>query len=75
MIFFKMETYLRYANFVKVNVTGIMQEEPVTDETLEIDVTEKEPEVLKRKKTIKSFMDSIKTNLIEMFKEEGDEEL
>jgi hypothetical protein len=29
----------------------------------------------KRKKTIKGFMDSFKTNLIEMFKEEGDEEL
>jgi cell division protein FtsA len=62
-------------NFIKVAGTGIMQESPIIDEipgTLE---EEKEPEIVKRKKTIKGFMDSFKTNLIEMFKEEGDEEL
>ena len=62
-------------NFIKVAGTGIMQEAPIEAElpgTLE---EEKEPEIVKRKKTIKGFMDSFKTNLIEMFKEEGDEEL
>jgi cell division protein FtsA len=66
-------------NFIKVAGTGIMQEAPVTEE-LSTSLTsssfeEKETEVVKRKKTIKGFMDSFKTNLIEMFKEEGDEEL
>ena len=62
-------------NFIKVAGTGIMQEAPIEAElpgTLE---EEKEPEIVKRKKTIKGFMDSFKTNLIEMFKEEGDEDL
>jgi cell division protein FtsA len=66
-------------NFIKVAGTGIMQEAPVAEE-LSTTLTsssfeEKETEVVKRKKTIKGFMDSFKTNLIEMFKEEGDEEL
>jgi cell division protein FtsA len=66
-------------NFIKVAGTGIMQEAPVAEE-LSTTLTsssfeEKEAEVVKRKKTIKGFMDSFKTNLIEMFKEEGDEEL
>ena len=58
-------------NFIKVAGTGIMQEEPVGEETFS-DAEEKEPEVMKRKKTIKGFMDSFKNNLIEMFKEEED---
>ena len=62
------------ANFIKVAGTGIMQESPVESE-LEETSTEKEPEIIKRKKTIKGFMDSFKTNLIEMFKEEEDGEL
>ena len=37
-------------------------------------VDEKEPEMVKRKKMMIGFMDSFKTNLIEMFKEQGDEE-
>ncbi len=61
-------------NFIKVSGTGIMQEAPVEIEPEEICV-EKEPEIIKRKKTIKGFMDSFKTNLIEMFKEEEDGEL
>ena len=61
-------------NFIKVSGTGIMQEAPVETE-LEEAYEEKEPEVVKRKKTIKGFMDSFKTNLIEMFKEEEDGEL
>ncbi len=67
-------------NFIKVAGTGIMQEAPVAADELSTSLTsssfeEKETEVVKRKKTIKGFMDSFKTNLIEMFKEEGDEEL
>lgn len=61
-------------NFIKVSGTGIMQEAPVETELEEIS-EEKEPEIVKRKKTIKGFMDSFKTNLIEMFKEEEDGEL
>ena len=51
-----------------------MQEEPVINELEEISA-EIEPEIVKRKKTIKGFMDSFKTNLIEMFKEEEDSAL
>ena len=61
-------------NFIKVSGTGIMQEEPVINELEEISA-EVEPEIVKRKKTIKGFMDSFKTNLIEMFKEEEDSAL
>jgi cell division protein FtsA len=61
-------------NFIKVSGTGIMQQAPVETE-LEETSEEKEPEIVKRKKTIKGFMDSFKTNLIEMFKEEEDGEL
>nr|MBC7613688.1 cell division FtsA domain-containing protein [Pseudopedobacter sp.] len=61
-------------NFIKVSGTGIMQEAPVENEQEEIS-EEKEPEIVKRKKTIKGFMDSFKTNLIEMFKEGEDGEL
>jgi len=62
-------------NFIKVTGTGIMQEEALQEEILATTSEEKEPEIVKRKKTIKGFMDSFKTNLIEMFKEEGDEVL
>jgi cell division protein FtsA len=64
-------------NFIKVTGTGIMQEAPVIADELSAtsSTEEKETEIVKRKKTIKGFMDSFKTNLIEMFKEEGDEEL
>ena len=61
-------------NFIKVSGTGIMQEAPVENELEDLSA-EKEPEIVKRKKTIKGFMDSFKTNLIEMFKEEEDGEL
>jgi len=61
-------------NFIKVSGTGIMQEAPVENEMEEL-FAEKEPEIVKRKKTIKGFMDSFKTNLIEMFKEEEDSAL
>ena len=62
-------------NFIKVTGTGIMQEEALQEEIPATTSEEKEPEMVKRKKTIKGFMDSFKTNLIEMFKEEGDAEL
>ena len=61
-------------NFIKVSGTGIMQEAPVENDMEEL-FAEKEPEIVKRKKTIKGFMDSFKTNLIEMFKEEEDSAL
>jgi cell division protein FtsA len=67
------------SNFIKVASTGILQEEPVDEVEVPTEFNEfiqqNEPQLAKRKKTIKGFMDSFKTNLIEMFKEEGDEEL
>jgi cell division protein FtsA len=62
-------------NFVKVTSAGIMQQEPVAEEEVIAETAAQEIQIVKRKKTIKGFMDSFKTNLIEMFKEEGDEEL
>ncbi|MFC4263434.1 cell division protein FtsA [Ferruginibacter yonginensis] len=63
-------------NFIKVagSTVGILQTttETTVDETAPAIETPAEPEVVKRKKTIKGFMDSFKTNLIEMFKEEED---
>ena len=56
-------------NFIKVAGTGIMQEEVMEEE---VESEEATPEIIKRKKTIKGFMDSFKNNLIEMFKEEED---
>ncbi len=61
------------SNFIKVAGTGIMQEAPVTE--VQKPEEESEPAIVKRKKTIKGFMDSFKTNLIEMFKEEEDGQL
>ncbi len=61
--------------FIKIAGTGIMQVAPVQDELLADGSGEKEPEAVRRKKTIKGFMDSFKNNLIEMFKEEEDGQL
>ena len=61
-------------NFIKVTSTGIMQEE-VVEEQETFTQEETEPQVVRRKKTIKGFMDSFKNNLIEMFKEEEDGQL
>ncbi len=61
------------SNFIKVAGTGIMQEAPVNE--VQKPEEESEPAIVKRKKTIKGFMDSFKTNLIEMFKEEEDGQL
>ena len=60
-------------NFVKIETTGIMQQQPV-DETL-LTPASQEPEKIKQRKTLKSFMDTFKNNLIEMFKEEEDTKL
>ncbi len=66
-------------NFIKATGTGIMQEavaDEIENPIEELDTeTQNKKQLVKRKKTIKGFMDSFKTNLIEMFKEEGDEEL
>lgn len=67
-------------NFVHITAKGIMQEAASEEVETEITIDEATPQnqdeiIVKRKKTIKGFMDSFKTNLIEMFKEEGDEEL
>ena len=62
-------------NFMKVTGTGIMQEEPQEDEGTSIQLEPDKPQIHKRKKNIKGFMDSFKNNLIEMFKEEEDGQL
>ncbi|MEO6405578.1 MAG: cell division protein FtsA [Ferruginibacter sp.] len=57
-------------NFIKANAIECPQ-----DEVLDIDVESmiiEEPKKMKQRKTLKGFMDSFKTNLIEMFKEEED---
>lgn len=62
-------------NFVRVSASGIMQDEVVADEETTEATDLQHTEVVKRRKTIKGFMDSFKTNLIEMFKEEEDGQL
>ena len=66
------------SNFIYVSNKGILQEEALVDEVVDeatnVSATP-EQQIKKRRKTLKGFMDSFKTNLIEMFKEEGDEEL
>jgi len=59
-------------NFIKVAAKGIMQEEEVVDE---IDIPEATPAPKKSRKTLKTFMDTFKNNLIEMFNEEEDKHL
>lgn len=58
-------------NFVKVEATGIMQQQPV-DEVAAAVTEEAGPVKVKQRKTLKNFMDTFKNNLIEMFKEEED---
>jgi cell division protein FtsA len=50
------------SNFIKIE--GVIPEEPVAEELI--------TKPVKEKRTRKSFLDSIKNNLIEMFKEEED---
>ncbi len=61
-------------NFVKIETTGILQQQPITDETPLVP-NENEPVKMKQRKTLKGFMDTFKNNLIEMFKEEEDTKL
>jgi len=49
--------------------------EEFVDETISEPIEEAGPVATRKRTTIKSFMDSFKTNLIEMFKEEGDAQL
>ncbi len=61
-------------NFIKVNATGIMQQEATTEEV--VTETEGAPHIkVRSRKTLKGFMDTFKNNLIEMFKEEEDTHL
>ncbi len=61
-------------NFTKVEVESLVEEEQELNETEDMQVEEKVQRKVKvkRKKTIKEMMDSFKTNLIDMFKEEED---
>jgi cell division protein FtsA len=61
--------------FKRVEVPAeMLQEEPVEETVAENSVVEHQVEVKKRR-TIKGFMDSFKDNIIEMFKEDGDAQL
>ena len=63
-------------NFIKTNAAGILQQEPVVEETtIEEAVTGTQGVKIKQRKTLKGFMDTFKNNLIEMFKEEEDTHL
>jgi cell division protein FtsA len=63
-------------NFVKVETAGILQQQPVVEETLlQSPEAENGPVKMKQRKTLKGFMDTFKNNLIEMFKEEEDTKL
>jgi len=61
-------------NFIKATAAGIMQQEPVAEETAMEEMGVQEVKV-KSRKTLKGFMDTFKNNLIEMFKEEEDTQL
>ena len=63
-------------NFIKASAAGILQQEPIVDETpVEESVTGTQGVKIKQRKTLKGFMDTFKNNLIEMFKEEEDTHL
>lgn len=61
--------------FIRVQMTKekeeVEKEEVEKEETLETEVTDKRVEI-KPRKTLQGFMDRMKTNLIELFKEEED---
>ena len=64
------------ANFIEIKIS--VEEEVVTDELVEELDTEAsmvEPEIIKKRKTLKTFMDSFKIGLIDIFKEEEDSSL
>ncbi len=68
--------------FRKIEVPSSLQRKPV-DETLHVPAEEEEPVMTeasgthktKERKSLKTFMDSIKIGLIDLFKEEGDAQL
>src|SRR6185437_15282426 len=59
--------------FVKISIPQGLQQSPI-DEILADEPVER-MNVVKPRKTLKSFLDSCKNGLIEMFKDEGDSEL
>ncbi len=59
--------------YAKVNIPSQLQRMGVDE--VEADISDHKNIVVKPRKTLKSFMDSFKNGLIEMFKEEGDSEL
>lgn len=59
--------------FKRVEVPGSLQQQPV-DEVLDV-VDETKPVKIRQRKTLKSFMDSFKIGLIDLFKEEEDAKL
>jgi len=58
--------------FAKISIPEALQQESVIENGNEID---ERRNVVKPRKTLKSFLDSCKNGLIEMFKDEGDSEL
>jgi cell division protein FtsA len=58
--------------FAKINIPEGLQHESIAENEDEVD---ERRNVVKPRKTLKSFLDSCKNGLIEMFKDEGDSEL
>jgi cell division protein FtsA len=58
--------------FAKVNIPAGLQRSGTDEEDT---IVEERVNVVKPRKTLKSFLDSCKNGLIEMFKDEGDSEL
>jgi len=59
--------------YKKINIPERLQHEGIDEE--EEEVIEERNHVVKPRKTLKSFLDSCKNGLIEMFKDDGDSEL
>jgi len=59
--------------YKKINIPQGLQHEGIDEE--EEEVIEERNHVVKPRKTLKSFLDSCKNGLIEMFKDDGDSEL
>jgi cell division protein FtsA len=60
--------------FRKINIPKNLQQQCI-DEVEEEEIVEERNHVVKPRKTLKSFLDSCKNGLIEMFKDEDDSEL
>jgi cell division protein FtsA len=59
--------------YAKINIPAHLQQAGVAE--IEVEIPDERMNVVKPRKTLKSFLDSCKNGLIEMFKDEEDSEL